>query len=105
MIRKINNRSNTYNAVQGVLGTFGLTFGALFVGGSVDYYMLKSEADLSAFGAELYPTLLSFSGIGLAVVVGLMAWGYVVHNKFWVKIEIAETLRRVASKIDPRRGN
>ena len=104
MIRVIN-RSKSYNAIQGVLGTFGLVFGAMFVGGSIDYFMLKSEADLSAFGAELYPALLSFSGIGLAVVLGLMAWGYVVQNKFWVKIEIAETLHRLASKIDPRRSN
>lgn len=94
-----------YESIQGGLSIFALTFGAVGVGASADFHFLKSEADLSAFGAEFYPVLIT---VGLSVFLGAMvlkgigAW---VHNKFWLKIELAEKLHGLASRIDPRRSN
>ena len=102
-MRKVINRSSAYAATQGVLGTLGLTFGALTAGASIDFFMLKSEADLSAFGAELYPALITAGLVGLGATVALMVWGYLVHNRFWLRIDLANNLRSLAEKVDPRR--
>jgi len=93
----------TYENIQGVLSTFALAFGALFVGAGIDYTMLKSEADLSAFGAELYPTLIGVSGLAFAVIILLKLWGAFALNGFYLKIQIAEKFYSLANTIDPRR--
>ena len=101
--RRINSTGSTYETFQGVLGWFSLPLGATWVGASIDFHLLKSEADLSAFGAEFYPALIGWSGFGFALVAGIQIWGYVVENKFWLKVELANRLHRFADKVDPRR--
>lgn len=102
-IRKVNTTGSTYDSVQGVLSWFSLTLGATWIGASADFHFLKSEADLSAFGAEFYPALIGWSGFGFALIAGIQIWGYVVENKFWLKVELANRLHGLASKVDPRR--
>lgn len=100
---RVINRDATYENIQGVLSVFALTFGALGIGGAADFHFLKSEADLSAFGAEFYPALIA-TGLGVFVVTmvlkGIGAW---IHNSFWLRIEFANKLTALAERVDPRR--
>jgi len=100
---KINNRNRAYENIQGVLSTLALMFGAVAAGVGIDHYMLKAEADLTAFGAEFYPTLFAYSLIGFSIVVVAKVWGHLAQNRFWLKIELSNNLHRIADRIDPRR--
>lgn len=100
---RVINRDTVYENTQGVLSILALTFGALGIGGAIDFYMLKSEADLSAFGAEFYPALIAtgLSVFAIAMVLkGIGAW---VQNSFWLRIEFANKLTALAERVDPRR--
>lgn len=100
---RVINRDAVYENIQGVLSMFALTFGALGFVGAADFYFLKSEADLSAFGAEFYPALIA-TGLSLfAVIMVLKGIGAWVHNSFWLKIEFANKLTALAERVDPRR--
>lgn len=95
--------TRTYENIQGGLSILALTFGALLVGGSADFYFLKAETDLSAFGAEFYPALIGVSLSIFAVVMLLKLWGAFAFNGFYLKIQISNFLYKMANKIDPRR--
>lgn len=105
MSNRVNIIDRGYENIQGALSIIALTFGALGAGGAIDFYFLKAEADLSAFGAEFYPALITTGLSVFAVTMVLKLAGVWVHNKFWLKIELAEKLHGLASRIDPRRSN
>lgn len=100
---KVINRDTVYENTQGVLSMLALTFGALGFVGAADFYFLKSEADLSAFGAEFYPALIATGLSVFAVTMSIKLVGALVHNHFWLRIEFANKLTALAQKIDPRR--
>jgi len=100
---RVINRDTVYENTQGVLSMFALTFGALGAGGAIDFHFLKSEADLSAFGAEFYPALIATGLSVFAVAMVLKLVGASVHNSFWLRIELSNKLYSVAERVDPRR--
>jgi len=100
---KIRNTDTAYEAIQGSLSVVTLVAGASAAGASIDFFMLKSEADLSAFGAEFYPVLISGSFTVAGIAIALKLLGHANKNQFWLRIELANKLNRLSSRIDPRR--
>jgi len=103
MNTKIINRDTAYDAIQGSLSIVALIAGASAIGASIDFYMLQSEADLTALGAQLYPVLISGGFTVLAITIALKLLGHANNNKFFLRIRLANTLSRLSSRIDPRR--
>lgn len=102
-LTRVINRNRVHDNIQGVLSTIALATGATATAVSIDFYMLKSEADLSAFGAEFYPTLITASFAIFGVTMALKVWGHLANNHFWLRIEFANKLTALAERVDPRR--
>ena len=93
----------TYDNIQGLLSYAVLIGGAIGVALWIDYHQLLGENDLSSWGYSYAPVIFqTFFGI-FAVALVAKLWGGWVHNKFYLKIEIADKLHAFADKIDPRR--
>jgi hypothetical protein len=93
----------TYDNIQGLLSYAVLIGGAVGFAFWVDYYELLGASDLSTWGYSYGPVIFqTFFGI-FAVALIAKLWGAWVHNKFWLKVEIADKLHAIAEKIDPRR--
>ena len=95
--------SRTYENIQGLLSYAVLIGGAVGFTFWVDYYQLLGENDLTSWGYTYTPVIFqTFFGV-FAVALIAKLWGGWVHNKFYLKIEIADKLHAFADKIDPRR--
>ena len=93
----------TYDNIQGLLSYAVLLSGAVGVAFWVDYNNLLGADDLSVWGYAYGPVIFqTFFGV-FAVALIAKLWGAWVHNKFWLKAEIADKLHAIADKIDPRR--
>lgn len=96
-------KSNTYENIQGILSYGVLLGGAIGVALWVDYYQLLNANDLTPWGYAYTPVIFQSFFALFAVSLIAKIWGAWVHNKFWLKIEIADKLRNTADKLDPRR--
>jgi len=95
--------TRTYENIQGLLSYAVLIGGTIGFAFWVDYYQLLGENDLTSWGYTYTPVIFqTFFGI-FAVALIAKLWGAWVHNKFWLKAEIADKLHAIADKIDPRR--
>ena len=93
----------TYDNIQGLLSYAVLITGAVGFAFWVDYHELLGASDLSTWGYSYGPVIFqTFFGI-FAVALVAKLWGAWIHNKFWLKVEIADKLYNTAYKIDPRR--
>lgn len=100
---RVINRNRVHENIQGVLSTIALVSGAIAAGASIDFNMLRAEADLSAFGAQHYPTIITASFAIFGVTMALKLWGHLANNGFWLRIELSNKLYSVAERVDPRR--
>jgi hypothetical protein len=95
--------TRTYETIQGLLSYAVLISGIVGFAFWVDYSNLLGANDLSTWGYSYGPVIFqTFFGV-FAVALIAKLWGAWVHNKFWLKVEIADFLQKMSVRIDPRR--
>jgi len=95
--------SRTYENIQGLLSYAVLISGAIALALTLEYNNLVLENDITAWGLQNVPTIFNTAWAIFGVAIIAKVWGAWVHNKFWLKVEIADKLYNTAYKIDPRR--
>lgn len=93
----------TYDNIQGLL-SYGIMIGGL-IGFAfwADYNQLLSDNDVSPWGYAYAPIIYQSFFALFAVSLIAKLWGSWIHNRFWLKVEIADKLHAIADKLDPRR--
>lgn len=95
--------SRTYDNIQGALTYAVLVSGFVALTFAIDLSDRVALGDLTAWGATYVPQIIAVSSIVFGLAVIAKAWGAWVHNKFWIKKDLADKLHLVAYRIDPRR--
>lgn len=99
----MENTRVEYERIQRVLSSvlfFSFAVGLFF---SVDLYFLGLENDISPWGLEYVPQIISISFGVSAVMLILKIWGGVVRYKFAVRAMVAQRLHGYSKRINPGR--
>lgn len=93
----------TYDNIQGLLSYAVLLSGFIAFAFTLEYHNLLNAMDLSEFGKTYLPPFINTAWAIFALAVIAKLWGGWVHNKFWLKMEIADWFYKMSVRIDPRR--
>jgi magnesium-transporting ATPase (P-type) len=92
-----------YDTIQGLLSYVILLSLAVALTFTIDYNNLLGANDLTAWGREFMPPFITTAWVIFALAVIAKAWGAWVQYRFWYRIDLANRLRTLADRLDPRR--
>ena len=93
----------TYETIQGVLSYVVLLSLAVALTFTIDYHNLLGANDLTTWGKQFMPPFFNTAWAIFALALVAKVWGSWIHNRFWLKLELAKKLHATADKLDPRR--